>query len=259
MYQEERISAIKQYLEQHQRVSIQDICEIFSISRDTARRDLLKMDELAMIHRTHGGAVLPPASKEIYKYKDRLVRQSGKKRAIGLHAASLVRDGDFILMDASTTVQVTADHLSARDVVVVTNSIDIADALSRKEEVRTYLLGGELNPQHRFLYGQSTIAKLADYQVDKLFLGACGITASGLSYPHEEDGDVKREMIRRADQVIVLADHTKFGQGMFYKIAGLESIDLLITDRQPDQPLMDMLAEHKVELLIVPDVSLDGE
>ncbi|MBW7457608.1 DeoR/GlpR family DNA-binding transcription regulator [Paenibacillus sepulcri] len=259
MYQEERILAIKAYLEQHQRVSIQDICEIFNVSRDTARRDLLKMDELGIINRTHGGAVLPQKNKEIYEYKERLVRQSGNKRDIGLYAASLIKDGDFILMDASTTVQFTADHLASRDVAVVTNSIDIADALSRKERVRTYLLGGELNPQHRFLYGQSTIAKLSDYQVDKLFLGACGITVNGLSYPHEEDGDVKREMIRRADQVIVLADHTKFGHQMFYKISGLESIDLLITDRQPDQELTDKLAENNVELLIVPDSSPTGQ
>ncbi len=87
------------------------------------------------------------------------------------------------MMDASTTVQFAAEHLAAEHVVAVTNSIDIADALSRKNAVRTYLLGGELNVQHRFLFGQAAIDSLANYQVDKLFLGACGITSDGLSYP----------------------------------------------------------------------------
>lgn len=117
-----------------------------------------------------------------------------------------------------------------------------------KKTVRTYLLGRELHSQHRFLFGQSTIDKLADYQVDKLFLGACGITPNGLSYPHEEDGVVKREMIKLANQVIVLTGHTKFGDQMFYKIAGLESIDLLITNLKPKREMIEKFAEHHVEL-----------
>ncbi|MBD2870530.1 DeoR/GlpR family DNA-binding transcription regulator [Paenibacillus arenilitoris] len=250
MFQEERINAIMEHLNRNQRIDIKDICQRFEVSRDTARRDLLKMEELGLIIRTHGGAVLPKKTKEVYEYKERLVRESGVKREIGQFAASLVKNGDFIMMDASTTVQFAAEYLTAENVVAVTNSIDIADALSKKKSVRTYLLGGELNVQHRFLFGPSTTDMLADYQVEKLFLGACGITANGLSYPDVEDGAVKREMIKRANQVIVLADHTKFGDQMFYNIAGLESIDLLVTDRKPESAIMEKLAEHRVELLV---------
>lgn len=257
MFQEERISAIMEHLKQHERIDIKEICRLFEVSRDTARRDLLKMEELGLILRTHGGAVLPKKTKEVYEYKERLGRESGEKHEIANVAATLIKNGDFIMMDASTTVQFAAEQLSSENIVVVTNSIDIADALSRKEKIRTYLLGGELHAQHRFLFGQSTIAKLADYHANKLFLGACGITADGLSYPHEEDGAVKREMIRRADQVIVLADHTKFGDHMFYKIAELDAIDLLITDKKPSEKMMATLIEHQVELLVVSEANID--
>lgn len=257
MFQEERINAIMEHLNNHQRIDIKDICEQFEVSRDTARRDLLKMEELGLVIRTHGGAVLPKKTKEVYEYKERLVRESGEKREIGHFAASLVKNGDFIMMDASTTVQFAAENLTSENIVVVTNSIDIADVLSRKKAVRTIILGGEMHTQHRFLFGQSTINKLADYQVDKLFLGACGITTNGISYPHEEDGVVKREMIKRANQVIVLADHTKFGEQMFYKIAGLESIDLLITNQKPNEEIMKKLAEQHVELLVVSEEEND--
>ncbi|MFD1774774.1 DeoR/GlpR family DNA-binding transcription regulator [Paenibacillus rhizophilus] len=258
MFQEERINAITDYLNQHQRIDIKEICQQFDVSRDTARRDLLKMEELGLILRTHGGAVLPPKKhKEVYEYKERLGRESSEKREIGLFAASLIKNGDCILMDASTTVQYAAENIASENIVVVTNSIDIADVLSRKNSVRTYLLGGELNRQHRFLYGQSTIDKLADYQVDKLFLGACGITSDGLTYPYEEDGVVKREMIKRAKQVIVLADHTKFDDPMFFRIAGLDVIDLLITDRKPSEEMMEKLKEFQVELLTVSEEDND--
>ncbi|CAM2871757.1 DeoR/GlpR family DNA-binding transcription regulator [Paenibacillus sediminis] len=257
MYQEERIQAILEYLKEHQRVSIQDICRLFEVSRDTARRDLLKMDELGVIIRTHGGAVLPTQTKEVKEYKDRLTKESGEKQEIGRFAATLVKNGDFIAMDASTTVQYAAENISAQDIVVVTNSIDNADTLSKKEKVTIHLLGGILDPKHRFLYGSATLSKLADYHVDKLFLGACGITSSGLSFPHEEDGAVKREMIRRAGQVIVLADHTKFEHQMFYKIADLEEVDLLITDKRPSDKMMNELSDHGVQLFIVSEENND--
>lgn len=258
MFQEERMQAISEYLTRHQRIDIKEICQRFEVSRDTARRDLLRMEELGLILRTHGGAVLPPkGGVEVFEYKVRLERESSEKREIGLCAASLIKNGDHVLMDASTTVQFAAENITADDIVVVTNSIDIADVLSRKPAVRTYLLGGELHPKHRFLYGQATVDKLADYRVDKLFLGACGITAEGLTFPHEEDGAVKREMIKRAEQVIVLADHTKFDNRMFYRIAGLDAVDLLITDRKPEADMLRLLEEHQVELILVPEDDSD--
>jgi DeoR/GlpR family transcriptional regulator of sugar metabolism len=209
------------------------------------------MDELGMIIRTHGGAILPTVPKDVYEYKERMNRESEGKRHIGRHAASLIHKGDYVIMDASTTVQIAAEHVSAERVEIVTNSIDIADTLSAKDKVKIHLLGGELHKEHRFLYGPSTIAKLADYHVDKLFLGACRITEDGLSYPYEDEGALKREMIRRTDQVIVLADHTKFGTRMFYKVAGLDSIDLIITDKYPNQKFMDTLHRNNVEIVVV--------
>jgi len=259
MYQEERLNKIVDYLKKNGRISIQDICQLFDVSRDTARRDLLKMEEMTLVIRTHGGAILPKQAKIIHEYKERLVLESEEKHRIGVFAASLVNNGDFILMDASTTVQFAAEHLTSTDVVVITNSIDNADVLSKKPTIRTYLLGGELHPKHRFLYGQATIDKLKDYQVDKLFLGACSISPEGLYYLNEEDGVVKREMIKRANQVIVLADHTKLQAQMFYKVCGLQAIDLLIMDKQPEQAFLDILQQNNVELLCVPEQEMTEE
>ncbi len=251
MYQEERLALILEHIRMHQRVSVQEICDLFGVSRDTARRDLVKLDEQRAIIRTRGGAILPTLSKQVYGYKERLHRESTSKRQIGRVAASLVKEGDYIILDASTTVQFVAEYLSARDVVAITNAIDIADILSGKDRVTIHLLGGRLDREHRFLYGASTIAKVADYRVDKLFLGVGGISADGLSYPHEEEGYVKREMIRRADQVIVLADQTKFGKRLFHKVSGLDPVDLIITDRQPDDEMTRILKEFNIEVMVV--------
>lgn len=248
--QEERLVRLMDYIQQHQRITTGTICELFNVSRDTARRDIVRLVENGKVIRIRGGVMLPRLTKEVSGYKERLIMEFSGKREIGQIAAALVKDGDYVIFDASTTVHLAAQCLKVEDVTVVTNSIDVASVLADNDGVTVHLLGGTLNSKHRFLYGSSTLQKLTEYQVDKLFLGACGITADGISYPHEEDGVVKREMIRHADQVILLADSTKFGKRLFHKIAGLESIDMVITDKNPDKEMMQVLNEYDIEVIV---------
>ncbi len=252
MYQEERLLAILQYLQKHKRISVQDICELFDVSRDTARRDIVKLEEQGSILRTRGGAILPSLTKTVNTYHERLQMKPGNKRSIGAVAAGLIKDGDYIIMDASTTVQFAAQSMSSRENLVVTNSIDIAGILADHEGVSVNLLGGRLQNRHRYVYGSRTIEMLSDYQVDKLLLGACAISSGGLTIDHEEEGFLLREMIKRADQIIVLADHSKFGRIMFHRVAGLDKIDILITDSMPDGVLDAALRKHEVEVIVVP-------
>jgi DeoR/GlpR family transcriptional regulator of sugar metabolism len=153
-------------------------------------------------------------------------------------------------MDASTTVQFAAEHMSTSDNIVVTNSIDIASIVSMKERAKVYLLGGRFQPEHRFVYGQRAVEMLSEYHADKLLIGAGGISCDGLTNYSEEESYLLKEMIKRADQVIVLADHSKFDVKLFARVAGLEQIDILVTDREPRGALAEALARHEVEVLI---------
>ena len=254
LYQEERLMAILEHLQRHARITVQEICGRFGVSRDTARRDIVTLHGRGAIARTHGGAILLPLHKQVYAYADRLRAEPAGKRAIGRLAAALVAAGDHVIMDASTTVQFAAEALTAAPVTAVTNSIDIADILSRKDGVTVHLLGGTLQPAHRFLYGGATVAQLAECHADKVFLGACGIAADGLTYPDQEEGYVIREMIRRADQVCVLADRTKFGKRMFHRVASLDAIDTIITDRAPEGDLLQALRQSGIAVRVA-----DGE
>ncbi|AOC92723.1 DeoR/GlpR family DNA-binding transcription regulator [Bacillus sp. L381] len=250
MYQEERLIAIMEYLKQHRRITAEQICSLLHISRDTARRDLVKLKERGAIIRTRGGAILPSVHQEVPGYSGRLQTVSEEKNKIGKLAASLIHKGDRIILDTSTTVQACAEHLNVTDCTVITNSINQADILSAKEGIDIHLLGGKLQKEHRFLYGASVVEKLGDYHADKVLIGVVGISENGLTIPHEEDGMVKRKMIRQAEQVIALSDHSKLGRTSFYQYAELHEIDLLITDRLPDQDFCDLLDRHGVELLV---------
>ncbi|RBW71228.1 DeoR/GlpR family DNA-binding transcription regulator [Bacillus taeanensis] len=252
MYQQERLLAIIQYLKEHKKISVEQICEKFNVSRDTARRDLVKLEEQEMIIRTRGGAMLPTLKKEIKNYQDRLRYVSKEKKAIGKLAASLIKDGDNIIMDTSTTVQACAEFINT-DCSVITNSINQADILSNKSGVDIHLLGGQLNKEHRFLYGAGTLEKLNAYNVNKAFIGVVGITERGLMIAHEEDGFIKKKMIEQAEQVIVLADASKFENNALFTFAKLSQIDVIITDQEPDESFLKVLEEYEVDVLFAFD------
>jgi DeoR/GlpR family transcriptional regulator of sugar metabolism len=250
MYQEERLIAILNYLENNKRISADQICTLFDVSRDTARRDLVRLEEDQKVVRTRGGAILPTPRHEIKDYANRLKMVSSEKKRIGQRAASLIQNGERIILDTSTTVQACAENMGEIPCTVMTNSINQAEILSSNPNADILLLGGILQKEHRFLYGSSVIEKLSQYKVDKAFIGVVGLSGSGLTLAHEEDGMVKRKMISQADQVIVLADHTKIGVTEFFRFAELSDIDLLITDKMPDKNFINILQRFNVELLI---------
>ncbi|MDF2683430.1 MAG: DeoR/GlpR transcriptional regulator [Brevibacillus sp.] len=254
MYQEERLAAILHYLQDHQRISVQDVVEQFGVSRDTARRDIVKLEEQGQILRTRGGAILPTLSKKSYSYQERMQLDLTGKRSIAGIAAGLVKNGDYLLLDASTTVQLTIESLETTDHVIITSSLAAASSLAGKKGFQVKLLGGDVHPEDQYAYGSRTIDNLSDYHVDKLFIGACGITPLGLVSPSEESGYLIKEMMKRADQVIVLADHSKFGKSMLYRVAELHQLDIIVTDQKPNEDLVEALLRHEVELLVAEDI-----
>ncbi|WP_340003965.1 DeoR/GlpR family DNA-binding transcription regulator [Paenibacillus sp. FSL K6-0276] len=252
MYQEERLLKILEYLKQHQSMSVQEICTQFEVSRDTSRRDIVRLVQEGVVIRTHGGVSMPELQKELLSYQDRLIDESESKQRIGKTAAQLIQDHETVILDVSTTVQFVAEQISAKDITVVTHSIDNVGILSKREDLQIYVLGGYLNVKNRLLYGPSIIDKLSEIRADKAFIGASAIRADGLYYPYEEDVRVKREMARRSDQVILVADHTKFIGKSFFRL-DFDCIDILITDRELPSEIREVLDQKNITVIECPE------
>ncbi len=258
MYQEERMLHILEYLGKHQRITVEDICRLFQVSRDTARRDLVRLEEQNSIVRTRGGALLSIAPLVIPSYNDRLNTVSAEKKQIGRRAAQLVQLGQRIILDSSTTVQACAEFIDAPGCTVVTNSINQADILSNKQGIFIHLLGGQLQSQQRYVYGSAAVEALSHYFAERAFIGVGSISDKGLTSLTVEEGRIKHKMMQQAEMTIVLADHSKFGRELFYKFADLSEVDLIITDRSPSPEMLELLDQHEVELWIA-DQSLSKE
>jgi len=248
IYQEERMLKILEYLKRHQTMSVKQICEQFRVSKDTARRDVVRLIEEGVAIRTHGGLALPALQKEIASYQERLIEQSDSKSRIGKAAAGFIQDHEAVILDVSTTVQFVAEHIQAKQITVITHSIDNVGILSNREDLLIYLLGGYLNVKSRLLYGSSVIDKLSEFRADKAFIGATGIRADGIYYPYEDDARVKKEMARRADQVIVVADHTKFAGRSLFRL-DFDDVDMIVTDKPVPEEFREIFERKQITVI----------
>ncbi|MBM7588122.1 DeoR/GlpR family transcriptional regulator of sugar metabolism [Bacillus pakistanensis] len=253
MLQDERLEAIVQYLNEHERIDIETICDLNHVSKDTARRDLIKLEEGRKVIRIRGGAKRPLLSNEVYNYDQRMNMASKAKSKIGKFAATLINDGDHLILDASTTVQHLAKHLTSRNHNIVTHSINIANVLCQREDIAINLLGGTLSHKHQAIYGSRAIRNVQDFMVNKCVIGTCGISSEGLSTSIEEEGLLIHEIIKRSEKVIVLADSTKFNKTFFQKACDLEAIDIVVTDKEVPKNVDEVLSHHGIEVIVVPE------
>lgn len=257
--QQARLEAICAHLGHHYRIGIEDICKLFGVTRDTARRDVVRLDAQGRVLRVRGGAVLPPQARQVEHYGQR-GETSPAKRAIGEAAAALVRAGERVLFDTSTTVAEVARAVRVSPLNVLTNSIDVAEVMSQADGVELHVLGGRFNPWERSLEGAQTRQSLAQFQVDKLFLGACAIDPLGLTCPSDDVASLKQAMMRQARQVILVADSTKFSKAFMHRMCGFESVDVLVTDRPPPAAIAQALSTLGVEVIVAAEIPvLPGE
>ncbi|PFV75787.1 DeoR family transcriptional regulator [Bacillus sp. AFS059628] len=250
MNQEERLIRSLNYLEINKTMNIKQMCEMFHISRDTARRDIVKLSKNNAIVRTYGGVALATFHKKIDNYQERSQTELEMKKLIGMKAANMIANNDMIYLDVSTTVNFVAQHLRSKNVTIVTNSIDSAYMLAQSEDATIHVLGGTLNKDSRHTTGSYTTEKIKDYHFDKVFIGTAGITEDGIYYGFEEDIYFKRELIKHADQIILVADHTKFNQRQNYKALTFEFIDTFVTNQVMPNDLYGTLKENGVEIVI---------
>ncbi|WP_082676290.1 DeoR/GlpR family DNA-binding transcription regulator [Shouchella shacheensis] len=253
MYQEERLVKILDYLDRHSTISNQNICTLLNVSRDTARRDIIKLVEEGAAIRTHGGIASPSYKEEIkaYKekaYKERLTTASKQKLAIAQAAFAYVQDDDLCFLDVSTTVQFLCESLKG-PLTVYTHSLDNAEVLSTKKEITVHLLGGKLNHNNRFFHDFTLSSQqLGAIYFDKAFFGAAGVSEDGVYFVNREDASIKQIIAKRARKVFLLTDAQKFHQPSHYKGFSFKDIDTLIMNEAPSDKYKDLLKQNNVTI-----------
>jgi DeoR family fructose operon transcriptional repressor len=176
---------------------------------------------------------------------------ANEKARIGSAALAFVPDHGTVLLDAGTTTLALARVFPDRELTAFTNSMPVGLELTLRRNVQLYLIGGRVRGRTLADVDDWALRELADLRVDVAFIGTNGLTvARGLSTPDPAEAAVKREMCRAAQQVVVLADHTKFGEEDAVRFASIESVDALVTDRGLASSDRRALEEAGVEVVV---------
>lgn len=237
-------------------VKMTELAQKFGASNETIRRDLAYMQQQQLIRRVYGGAVLAEqqsnnSARAIFSATR--VKGQREREAIGRLAARQVCENETLLLGTGTTVLEVAKALKhLRHLTILTNSLLVAQELS-DTSFDVYLLGGKLDCNEMFTCGEMGMSCLRGFFVDKTFIGAAGITFEyGISHFTNEDYTLRDEMLKRSNQVIVVAASEKFGHNGLCTRNTLDFVDMIVTDEQLDQTYLDGLKEREIKVLLAP-------
>src|SRR2546429_4360272 len=266
----ERRMEIVKTINKHKTATVAEIAEWLGASPATVRRDLAWLDEQGLITRTRGGATTidypsqATLRRTIPTYEQRLNEYIEEKQSIGQCAAEHIHDGETIILDASTTNHYILPFLAKKqDLTVLTNSLYISKELMTISETNPSLTvicsGGTLFMRSYSFIGMIAEQALSQFYVDKAFIGLSGISLHhGLTSPFPEEIPIKRQMIKCAKQVFILADHSKFNATSASLIAPLNIVHTLITDVGVTPEVVRQMSSIIPHVIIAPGLESSG-
>lgn len=247
----ERQQELTRLLERTGRLSVAQICEQFSISEATARRDLEALSEQGLIKRVHGGAILVRQAAPEEPILRRSHEQEDEKERIGRATAALVRDGETIFLGSGTTVLQVAQHLVNRRITVISNSLPVVNLMSEKENISLIALGGVLRDSELSFIGHITEQALYEVRADKVFIGIRAISLEqGLTNDYLPETLTDRAILNAGREIIIVADHTKCGVISAAFLAPLPAMHTLVTDDATDTEFIESLRTQGIEVII---------
>ena len=248
---EDRIVRMESYIRDHKSVSLDKLCEVFDVSKNTVRRDISEIVARTDIRKIYGGVSIQ-YNKIPPPFAERSELNPEAKERIGRAAAELVEDGDIIYIDSGTTTCRMVDYLRGRqNVTIVTHSLDVINRAAHNPDLTLMSLSGTLNRKTHSFTGQSTLAVLQDCNISKAFMAANGITVpNGATQSTSIEFAIKKSVVERSDRICLMVENRKFGAVSLLTYCPLHRIHVIVTEKEPSQDFVTAYAEMGGLLLI---------
>jgi len=248
----ERRQAIVEALEKAGDLSVIELSQRFHVSEVTIRADLQALSEQGLVQRVRGGAIIATVLPDL-SYEVRMQLNAVQKAGIGRMAASMVHDGETIMLDASTTAQAVAANLKGiNDLTVITNGLKVAMSLLTYPGIHVIMLGGSVRREGLSLIGPLDCGQVQDVHIRIGFFGARGFTLEeGMTDVNLDEVRTKREMVARCRQVVGVCDASKWGRIATATFARFGQIDAIITDAKAPPDMVAQVKSRGVDVLLV--------
>lgn len=230
MLKEERQQYILECISRDSRIYVTTLSTELKVSDDTLRRDLLDLENRGLLTKVHGGAIAKSGIS--IEFTDRLNTATASKQQMAAKVIPLFKEHDVILIDGGTSnLQIARQLPKDIGLTIYTNSFPIVDALFGHSSVEIIFLGGKVFPSSQVTVGISVFQTLQTIRPDWVVIGISDIhPEKGLTSPDREEAMIKRFMIERGKQRVVLADSYKLNTARTYQVASLGDIDYIVTE-----------------------------
>lgn len=247
-----RQNDILEILNKNKSATVEELAAEFFVSGATIRRDLAQMEKQGLLRRSHGGAILFKSSAEESALAIREQTNIAAKRAMASLAFTLLKNGDSVFMDSSSTVGFVIPLLNnLKYLSVTTTGLKNALLLSNtNSDIKIYIAGGQIHNHSNSITGTDTMDYISRIHGDIAIISCTGADLkAGFTDADIEQSKLKRQMRANSDKVAMLCDSTKFGKTFMCFDFTFDEIDFLITDKMPPEEYLKKIAENKCKLL----------
>lgn len=246
----ERRNKILAILQKESRVVVSDLSKVFNVTEETIRRDLEKLEKDGFAKKAYGGAIINESVNVDLPFTVRKTTNVSGKQKIAEIIASLIEDGDHIMLDASSTAVYVAKQLrNKKNLTIITNSIEILFELSDVTGWKVLSTGGVMKEGSLSLVGYQAEKMIGSFHVDKAIISCKGLDVEkGITDSNELEAHVKKLMLDSANKKILAVDSTKFDKISFTRICDLSEIHMIVTDTDSDQKWSNVTNSLNIEI-----------
>lgn len=252
MTQQERQALILKKIQQSGFVTIDELVNHFKVTPQTVRRDLNQLAKVQKISRLHGGAAIESSTVNT-DYQTRKIMDLVAKEKIATELVSMIPDGSSLFINIGTTTETIAKALlKHKNLQIVTNNLNVASILGAKEDFSVVIAGGEVRHRDGGVIGETTEEFIKNFRMDFGVIGISGIDLEGslLDFDYREVR-VAQAIIANSRQVLLAADHSKFGRNAMVRLGNIDQANHFFTDAPPPVEIQQILVDHQVHLHIV--------
>ena len=235
------------------KVTVEGLAERFGVTLQTIRRDLTELADAGRLERVHGGAI-PPSGTSNIGYEDRRGLNAEAKHAIARACAKAIPEGASVFLNIGTSTEAVAGELLRhRNLLVVTNNMNVANILAQNPDCEVIVTGGTLRRSDGGLVGSLTMQTIRQFKFDVAVIGCSALDQDGdiLDYDIQEVG-VSQTIIQQSRKTFLVADHSKFQRSAPARIASLSDIEIFFTDRLLPTGLATRCRDWGTEVVTVP-------
>ena len=248
---EKRRQYILNNIDSNGRIRVSDIAEQLKVTEVTVRRDLSELQKKGLLTKTYGGAVLAAPPQPSVSARLSESRNLAAKKMIGKLASQLVKYGDIIYLESGSTCYEIIPYLvEHKDLTIIVNSLLLANRLHEYTRHNVIITGGQYRPDRMDMIGPTAEAAIGQLAGFKAFTGADDISIDGgISGADTATVTFAKLVLRQAAQAIFVGDRTKFDNPALYKIANIDRLDYIVTDRPPSENWHNTAIKNNIKLI----------